>query len=46
MTTNETATSADVNSYLDPVCPFAWMTSKWLRMVTAQRNWRPIESVA
>ena len=37
--TTKTATSADVNFYFDPVCPFAWMTSKWLRMVTAQQNY-------
>ncbi|MCU1493786.1 MAG: hypothetical protein JWO62_1550 [Acidimicrobiaceae bacterium] len=35
---------ADLNFYFDPLCPFAWMTSKWVRMVTAQRaytvDWR------
>jgi hypothetical protein len=38
-TTTETATSTDVTFYFNPVCPFAWMTSKWLRMVIAQRNY-------
>ena len=29
----------DIHFYLDPVCPFAWMTSKWVRMVQAQRDY-------
>ncbi len=31
--------SADIHFYFDPVCPFAWMTSKWVRHVTAQREY-------
>ena len=31
--------NADINFYFDPVCPFAWMTSKWVRLVQAQREY-------
>ena len=32
--------AADLHFWFDPVCPFAWMTSKWVRMVAEQREYR------
>lgn len=30
---------AQLHFYFDPVCPFAWMTSKWVRSVIRQRGY-------
>ncbi len=35
----DTSAHPDVRFWFDPVCPFAWMTSKWVRMVRAQRSY-------
>ena len=34
-----TSTTPDLRFWFDPVCPFAWMTSKWVRTVAAQRRY-------
>ena len=29
----------DIHFYFDPVCPFAWMTSNWVRLVSSEREY-------
>ncbi|MCH7788820.1 MAG: hypothetical protein IH940_05200 [Acidobacteria bacterium] len=30
----------DIEFHWDPICPFAWITSRWVNQVVAQRNYR------
>lgn len=39
-------TASDLEFFFDPVCPFCWVTSQWVRNVERQRSldvtWRPL----
>ena len=35
----QTDRQPDIAFWFDPVCPFAWMTSQWVRQVRAQREY-------
>ena len=43
-TTDSSAGDYDIEFFWDPICPFAWVTSRWVENVAAQRdfkvNWR------
>jgi len=32
--------TSDIEFFWDPVCPFAWITSRWVEQVAAQREYR------
>jgi hypothetical protein len=38
MSPDASTTAPDVRFWFDPVCPFAWMTSTWVRTVQEQRG--------
>lgn len=46
MTTSDISAVTNVRFWLDPICPWCWVTSQWIRRVAAERGfevtWEPI----
>ena len=42
----EAMPDADIEFFWDPICPFAWLTSRWVTDVAQQRDYEVVVSLA